>query len=347
MTELFEGTDRRSVLSTVGMRCNLSAMFAGFAARILRTSVRVARTRFPRVAPLLDRHSQAPLPLRVAPLLFSDRQLREVAYSVLEKEGVRLHFQRGDLRWTVDAGDSVGRGLFVEGAYEREAIEALIRWAEKTGRPKLVIDVGANVGTTSIPFANAGFDVLAVEPVPLTFAMLEANVQENGLEGRVRCIKRAVAKTAGTVEMWTTRGSGLSEVAVRGESPVFTRTGRQAVDLIDVEGAGLAEIVDEAHVRIDHVGLVWCDAQGSETHVLESGRQLWEAGVPIYLEIDRENLERHGGLARFLECAEQYFATFLSSRALTNAQLPTPIRYFRDLVDSVPWHQCSNALLIP
>jgi FkbM family methyltransferase len=237
--------------------------------------------------------------------------------------------------------------LFVDGAYERDAIDSLIQWAKNNDRPRLIVDVGANVGTTSIPFASAGFTVVAIEPVPVTFAMLEANVRDNDLQGQVRCIQRAVAHGSRTVEMWTTHGSGLSEVAVRGKSPVFTRTGRVAVDLVPVEAAGLTEIIDQSHLRIEDVGLVWCDAQGSETQVLQSGSQLWNAGVPIYLEVDPENLECHGGLELFLRCAEQHFSTFLSRQALATAELPVPIGGFRHFVGSVPRHQCGDALLIP
>jgi FkbM family methyltransferase len=284
---------------------------------------------------------------RLVRTLLSPRRQREVAYEILRHdEGVELQIRRGDVTWTVDAGDAVGRGLFLDGHYELEAIEALIEWSDRVARPRVVVDIGANVGSTTVPFARAGFHVLAVEPVPHTFAMLEANVRDNGLDEQVRCFQAAITSTTGPVPMWTSGASGLNELFVEGERPVFTRTGRTPVDLISVAGNGLTDLVLGAGVAPNAIGMVWCDAQGSETMVIETGAELWAAGVPIYLEIDVGNLEGHGGAARFVEAAGDHFTAFLPAEAVLERRWDVlPIHGFEDYVGALTG-RTANALLL-
>ena len=58
---------------------------------------------------------------------------------------------------------------------------------------KIVIDIGANSGATSIYFAmNGAKKVIAVEPMPITYNYLTMNVQVNKLESIIECINGAV-----------------------------------------------------------------------------------------------------------------------------------------------------------
>ena len=55
---------------------------------------------------------------------------------------------------------------------------------------------------------------MAFEPVPKTLAMLQANVDNNGLADRITCVPFALAEERGEVEMWIARGSGQSEIII-------------------------------------------------------------------------------------------------------------------------------------
>src|SRR6478752_3984009 len=111
----------------------------------------------------------------------SDEERRLFAAGVLAGSGVQLTFTTGDLVWTSD-GDEM---------------DDVISWVrtKRTGLTN-VVDVGANIGTTAIPFARAGYDVLAIEAVPSTYEMLVANVQRNGVADKVRCVNAAVSEAA-------------------------------------------------------------------------------------------------------------------------------------------------------
>jgi FkbM family methyltransferase len=59
---------------------------------------------------------------------------------------------------------------------------------------KVVIDIGANSGATSIYFAiNGAKKVIAIEPMPRTYEYLKRNVEVNKLESVIQCINGAVS----------------------------------------------------------------------------------------------------------------------------------------------------------
>jgi FkbM family methyltransferase len=256
-------------------------------------------------------------------------------------------FRRDSHRWTTDLGDEIGRSLWRSGGYETEEIEAVLGWLTRTGRTSgWIADVGANIGTTTVPFADAGYRVLAVEPVPATFAMLTQNVAANGVSERVVCANRAVSADAGVLEMWTGFGSGQAEIAVEDREPALTRWGDK-VDLVKVDALPLAELLGTHDVVTDDLTLVWADVQGTETGVILSATEYWAAGVPLYLEVDPASLDLHDGIDAFLTAVATHFDSFLTRSDLIDHGKPRPITDFPGFVASIDSTSYSDALLIP
>jgi FkbM family methyltransferase len=64
----------------------------------------------------------------------------------------------------------------------------------------LFVDVGANIGSyTVLAGAVAGADVVAVEPDPGSFASLQSNVELNGIQAKVKCVKAALGASTGSI----------------------------------------------------------------------------------------------------------------------------------------------------
>jgi FkbM family methyltransferase len=65
----------------------------------------------------------------------------------------------------------------------------------------LFVDVGANIGSyTVLASAVAGADVVAVEPDPGSFASLQSNVELNGIQAKVKCVKAALGANSGSIK---------------------------------------------------------------------------------------------------------------------------------------------------
>lgn len=94
---------------------------------------------------------------------------------------------------------------------ERKRLRKVRTILLKGGIPfSLVVDIGANIGTTSLAAVEFGADrVIALEPELRNFRLLRANVALNGLEERVTTFNVAIGATRGTATLHVSpRNSG-------------------------------------------------------------------------------------------------------------------------------------------
>ena len=217
----------------------------------------------------------------------SNRRIRSVGFDVISKHQrlVACAPAEGE-QFVVHAGDEwIGRGLFVAGEFDFNkfvaALEALARLRPGAG-PKLLIDVGANIGSICIPAVARGHveRAIAIEPDPLNSRLLRANVALNGLEAKVRTVEMAAGAADGQVLELELSGSNLGDhrIRVSQEDGALDEATRQVVKVpsstLDSICAG--EPADEM--------LVWMDVQGFEGIALTGARTLLERRVPMVLE---------------------------------------------------------------
>jgi FkbM family methyltransferase len=249
-----------------------------------------------------------PAGLRLARDLTSDER-RAVAAGLLELEGLTISFERAGIHWTTELRrDGIGYELLTMGGFQVDDTDRLVAWidANRPGR-RVVVDVGANIGTTAVPFALAGYDVLAIEPVPATFELLERNVADNGLGSRITCVRQAITSQPGPVEMVLAGSMGQSELAV--DRPGFLADGYDIVDRVEVMGGPLGALLEEHGVAPADVALVWSDVQGAELEVITTAAALWDVGVPLFVEVWPDGLDAHGGVAEFLAEVARVFTS--------------------------------------
>ncbi|MBI4516410.1 MAG: FkbM family methyltransferase [Deltaproteobacteria bacterium] len=242
------------------------------------------------------------------------RQKRLLAFYLLQGEAETVTFVREGTEWTVFAeGDSMFRDMFVDGGYQAAETAAVVRWAAVAGRlaadKHVIIDVGANIGMTSIVLAQLTEKrILAIEPVPQTFDLLRRNVARNGLDHRIDCVQAAVCSHDGRTTMVRHPRCGNCEVKTAGGEQGFGPL-TSAHDLVEVPAKRLEALL--SHDAPAAVGLVWSDTQGFERHVVLSGGPLWRAGVPLYVELWPAGLAAHGGVAAFVQEAQAHFSTMV------------------------------------
>ncbi len=139
-----------------------------------------------------------------------------------------------------------------------------------------MIDVGANIGMTSIPPALLGLfsDIIALEPSQQNFECLNWNVQANGLVNKIQVRRQAVGEKVGTAQLGITEACGLHHLSGEADSDV--------VAYEDVSMTTLNKISDEVASAGGKVGFVKIDTQGAELRILRGAGKLFSRRVPMW-----------------------------------------------------------------
>lgn len=181
----------------------------------------------------------------------------------------------------------VGRSIEHYGDYQREELSLFSKYV-KSG--DTVLDIGANIGTHTLWFANrvGGDDegrVLAFEPQRLIYQTLCANMALNS----VMCVD--------------CKHMGVGSIQKIFKVPVLNPEMENNFGGLSIKDHEQGE--DVAVVPIDHINLSRCDfikidVEGMEPDVLMGGLQTIHKHKPvIYLEMDRE--ENHRLIAEIMD----------------------------------------------
>ncbi|OLP52497.1 methyltransferase [Rhizobium rhizosphaerae] len=217
---------------------------------------------------------------RIARRLFDTRYGRELLVQGISPRVLSMTADCGDHRMTFSPHDYIGRKIYRKGHFERDHVDRLMAVLEARGllRPETVLlELGGNIGTQTLYFALTGRfrQIVTVEPDPRNLAFLETNIRQNGFEGRIRVAPCAAGAEGGTLDFFQHAGnSGKSSALAAGGG-----TTRIAVPVKTVP-----EILTEAQVSVDAVGLVWMDIEGYEPAAIAAMEPLLARRTPIYLE---------------------------------------------------------------
>lgn len=211
------------------------------------------------------------------------------------------------IRYFVSTRDqSGGRVIFMGRVPDDFLEEYLDLISNELGRPTLkdatCVEVGANIGTTTLPviLRHGARLCIALEPAPANLALLRANLAANGVgPDRVRVLPVAASDSPGTVEFELSPTNSGDHRVHRPERPSANEPelyGERHRPVITVPAARVDDILAEQNVELSDVGLVWIDAQGHEGHVLAGAPRLLASAAPIIMEYWPYGLRRAAGL---------------------------------------------------
>lgn len=268
-----------------------------------------------------------------------ERIRRTYQFALLRRLTPSAAVERDGIRYYVSTNDQgIGRDTYIEGSYDGDVMARALHLAEEAvGRRPLLadrtfVDVGASIGTSSIPalLRYGAARAVAFEPVPSTYELLQANLAANGLLDRAVAHPIALSDHNGTGEMELAPGdSGDNRVRVGSgpepQDPAPRR--RQAVfnddestrSTIPIRLARFDDVAAELGIDVEHVGLFWVDAQGHEAHVLDGARSVIERGIPVLIEYWPYGLRRADGLDRLHTLIAESFDLVLDVRATDGA----------------------------
>ncbi len=163
------------------------------------------------------------------------------------------------------------------GVYPNEGLLALA--CAFVNQASVVIDIGAHIGTFSIPIARMVGTVISFEPSAEAFLLLSRNAAENSVAPELVC--KALGSRKGTCTLLTRNESnaGANTLVAGGDIVVTT--------------------LDDEVGRADFIKI---DVEGMELDVLRGGMRLIERARPTVLfEVNLSQLRAHGASLRRLE----------------------------------------------
>ena len=157
------------------------------------------------------------------------------------------------------------RSYFVYKRLVEDPFHALLRSRPELLRGGHVVDVGANIGYHARLFARGldpGWMVVAIEPEPRNFAMLERNLRRLGVADRVTAVRAAAGSIEGFVELWRNEDHhGDHRVATRAFRALHPAAATESVPMVTVDAL-------VATLAVPRVAFVKIDVQGYEPEVV-------------------------------------------------------------------------------
>ena len=218
------------------------------------------------------------------------------------------------------ADRTVGRSVYTVGGWEERLLHRTVALAsENRGRAVLTggvfVEVGANIGTTTIPAARMAAKVVAFEPSPDNYRLLRANICANGLDDQIKSVRAAVSDEAGRALL------ALSNVNWGDHR--LSSTGTVSVEVVRLDDA-----LTLSAVPYGDVGLLWIDSQGHEANVMAGAPNLLAQKPPVLIEFWPSVLgDRTTWL---LDLIDGSFQTVIDMRTETRVSLPRLADKYRD-----------------
>jgi len=191
----------------------------------------------------------------------------------------------------LDLDSFIDTHIALDGAFEKESIELLLRLARERGC-RVFVDIGANVGEFTLTLASRPEieKAYAFEPDPENFERLSTNLKLNGADSKVEALRVALSSQTGEADFhltrapkegeWEKTNRGTHSLALNPErhTDSFKVATKRLDDILALKGAAIA---------------IKMDVEGHEVGVIAGmKRTLSENDCLLHAEIFPENLAR-------------------------------------------------------
>lgn len=193
----------------------------------------------------------------------------------------------GDIRSNI--GDTCLFPIYAKsGQWARGTNDHLIDFF--AGRGGTYIDIGANVGLTTIPVANnPAVKCIAIEPEPRNFANLKANISLNCPHGNVELHQVAIFDKPGALRFEIAPGNFGDHRVRIGDAPGALREEQRPC--IEVAGKPLCDVVGKVGSPL----AIKIDTQGAEPFVVSGARDILTRAGLLVIEFWPYGMRRMGG----------------------------------------------------
>jgi FkbM family methyltransferase len=259
--------------------------------------------------------------------VFKSKLFRKMALDFAAPDSLLVSGGAGEKFVVVAADKFIGRQTFVEQEpYGFDKMEKLLRILGSERPKTLLIDIGANIGTISIPAVNRGLfrSAIAIEPEPRNYSLLSANIHLNRVSDKIVAHNLALGQKDDAQVLFEVAKDNLGDHRIHVDSDVnlYDEGNRETITV-------KSETFDKLIKNIDpRETLIWIDTQGFEGHILSGATNALKSLPPLCIEFWPYGMKRSGSYAMLkqaiLEAGYNFFYDLdrgQSALPLTNRSL--------------------------
>lgn len=215
------------------------------------------------------------------------------------KKTTTISTKQGIFTVTCEINDPISELLYVNREFELDLMSNVVKFLQKEGKlfasqKGTVLDIGANIGVTSIGMLHNGWfeNAIAIEAEPNNCALLEKNIIQNKLSDKIEVLPYAVSDNKKIIEF------ELSQNNFGGHA-VRMSFNKQAHDLTanELYNESSRQVIKINSDKIDHllknicknfqqnIALIWIDVEGHEGYVFQGAKELLSNDIPVVAEI--------------------------------------------------------------
>lgn len=204
----------------------------------------------------------------------------------LYKKGAYRKISRDGINYQLDISNVVDHYLY----FGLETFD-YVKVVEDIQKASVILDIGANIGTTSLYFAakNPNAKIFSFEPHPDTFKRAEENISINKFRN-IHLINLGLGEEPAVVKLYE----------VNEHNPGMNRILKEELDLPfkEIKIDRLDTVLESK--GIDKVDFIKIDVEGFEYSVLKGGEKVLRHKPALFIELDDNNLRQNGHSAAML-----------------------------------------------
>ena len=225
-------------------------------------------------------------------LLFDPNSIRKsIGFNLSAKE-IKLR----DTRWNlvVNPRDHIGFHSYIRNEPFEMSVFNLSERLKSTTR-KVIIDIGANIGTASVPICSKyNYELIAVEPSKGNSALLSKNIINNSVKAKLFLVALVDKINDGYVSLYINNGNTGANSLLKTWNPSKKTTKPLMIELVPCKT--FDELVKETRLNVQNVVVCKIDVEGMEEAVLRGANDyLTQNTAPIILEYRNDQVKRFIG----------------------------------------------------
>ena len=254
-------------------------------------------------------------------------------FKLFLKDDIRLIKRRG-INYEVNLSEAIDFALFLSGSFQKEVIASTYY---KIPNDAVIFDVGANVGSMSLPLAEQtkNGQIYSFEPTHYAFSKFKKNLSLNtDLAKRITLINTFVSDkvtkfdTSATYSSWKLSSDDVNKHQTHGG----TKNSSEGVGVVTLD-----EVVEKE--KIQRLDFLKIDTDGHEFYVLKGGKEAIAKFKPVIVfEVGAYLLKERGiDFKEFLDFFKklnyQLFCTQTNREvAADNYQQTIPLNFTTDII---------------